>query len=125
MNDTPDPPEVAQPQADQPQVVYVERPRNGMAVAALTLGIIGVVTGLIPLLFWIAVPCGVLALIFGLVARRQEIRRKMATWGAVLGVAAIGLGILGVAIINDAFDDLDDDLECIAEADTSEEIEAC
>ena len=90
---------------------------NGMAVAALTLGIIGAIFGLIPILFFIAVPCGILALIFGLIARgkasRGAARKGMATSGVVLGVIATALGIAGVVIVNNAVDDVDDCFEAI------------
>src|SRR5436305_5330947 len=53
-----------------PSVIYVEKAAsNGLAVAALVLGIIGVVVGLIPLFFFIALPLGVLAFVFGLIGR--------------------------------------------------------
>ncbi|MEQ8717768.1 MAG: FxLYD domain-containing protein [Acidimicrobiales bacterium] len=82
---------------------------NGLAVAALVLGIIGAVVGLIPLFFFLAFILGGLALIFGLIGRKKgKPRRKMATWGAVLGLVAIILGIIGVAIVDDVFDDLDE-----------------
>ena len=87
-----------------------------MAVAALVLGLVGSVFGLIPLTFWIALPCGILAVIFGVVGRRRakEPGRSgggMAIAGLILGLIAVALGIAGIAIIGDAVDDLDRDLE--------------
>jgi hypothetical protein len=89
-----------------------KRPGNGMAVVALVLGIIGVLFGLIPLFFFIAIPCGVLALIFGFVGRRAAKRRAaghrgMALVGLILGIVAVGLGIVGVVIVGDAVEDVD------------------
>ncbi|MFP4513648.1 MAG: DUF4190 domain-containing protein [Acidimicrobiales bacterium] len=87
------------------------RPSNGLAVASLTLGIIGAAFGLIPFAFFIAWICGVLALVFGGVgikrARDGATGKGMAIAGTVLGATAVLLGVLGVAIINDAFDDAD------------------
>lgn len=94
------------------QVVFVEKKGNGLAVAALVLGIVGTVFGLVPLTFMVALICGVLALVFGVVAWRawrkdnSRGRRGMSIAGFVLGVAAIGLGIVGAVIVSDAVDDL-------------------
>lgn len=123
------------PSGDQQQVVYVQQAGNGLAVAALVLGIIGVVLGLVPILFFLAWILGILALVLGLVARNrakktpQVGRKTMATWGAVLGAAAIALGVVGVVIVNDVFEDTGEELQdlgtCIEEADTPEELEDC
>jgi len=76
-------------------------PQNGMATASLVLGIVSLVTilcygfGLIP---------GILAIVFGILARK-EIRRTeaqgmgMATAGIVCASIAIGLLVLGVIAI--------------------------
>lgn len=86
------------------------RTGGGLAVASLTLGIIGALVGIIPLLFVLAWILGALAVAFGAIARRGGARRAMATWGLVLGLVAIALGVAGVVIVDDAFDDLGDDL---------------
>jgi len=105
-------------QQEERQVMYVQAQSNGMATAALVLGLVGAVFGLIPLTFWIALICGILAVVFGISGRRNAAkglgRGGMATWGLILGIVAIALGILGIAIIFDAFEDLEDDLESIA-----------
>ena len=74
----------------------VERPGNGQAVASLVLGLIAV-----PLMcFWyIAFPCAVLAIVFGVIGRskasKQGARGKgMATAGLVLGIIGVLLPIL-------------------------------
>jgi hypothetical protein len=38
---------------------------------------------------------------------------------------AVVLGVMGVVIVSDAFDELDDDLTCLDAADTPAEIDAC
>lgn len=81
---------------------------NGLAVAALVLGIVGLFFGFIPLTFFLAWILGVLALVFGLIGRRRPARKAMATWGAVLGLAAIAMGVVGVVVLDQAIDDLDD-----------------
>lgn len=90
-------------------------PTNGLAVAALVLGIIGVVFGLLPLTFFIALVCGVLALIFGALgwrkANRGSGRKGMAIAGFILGLAGLGLGIAGIVIVDDAVTELDRQLQ--------------
>lgn len=52
-----------------------------MAEAALVLGVVGAVVGLIPILGLIALPLGVLAVIFGFIGRRRESMRGLALAG--------------------------------------------
>lgn len=131
------------PAAPQPQqqVVYVQNVSNGLAVASLVLGIVGFFLGLIPILFIVAWALGVPGFILGIAGIRKAnrlggVRKTMAIWGVVMSVAAFGMGCLGVAIVNDAFNDLDRDLnnasqeldktaQCIERADTPEEMDRC
>lgn len=80
----------------------MENQSNGMAVASLTLGIIGIVFSIFAL---IGIAVGLLALTFGLIGRQQPYRRTMATWGAVLGLAAIGFSVFGAYANRDYFDE--------------------
>lgn len=76
---------------------------NGLAVTALVLGIIGCVAGVIPFFFVIAFLLGALAVVFGALGRTRregQVRSKMATTGLILGVVSIGLGVVGVVILN-------------------------
>jgi hypothetical protein len=104
-------------QQREPQVVYIERPGNGLAIAALVCGIVGAVIGLVPILFVGAWALGAVALTLGLLARRRAKRTpeagrgRMALAGVLLGVVAITLGGVGVAIVDDAFDSLTGDDE--------------
>lgn len=99
-------------QSATPQGPFVVAPKtgNGMAVAALTLGIIGVFLGLIPILAVPALICGVLAVVFGFVGlsgvRKNPGRsgKGMAIAGVALGAAAIGLSIVGFVIVANVFD---------------------
>ncbi|MBM7173672.1 DUF4190 domain-containing protein [Streptomyces sp. G44] len=104
----PQPPQ--QPRQSQPQV------RNGLGTAALVLGIIGVLCGLVPILFWaagiLAVPALVLgSLGIGRARTGQATNRGTAIWGTSLGAVAAILAVIGlvisVSIIDDAVDDLD------------------
>ncbi|MFJ7960631.1 DUF4190 domain-containing protein [Streptomyces sp. NPDC096319] len=99
------------PPAAAPQVM-----RNGLGTAALILGIIGTLSGLIPLFFWLAGILGLIALILGLVGKgrvkRHEANNKgVAVTGAILGLAALILSVVGAVItftaVKDAVDEID------------------
>ncbi|MFJ4870673.1 DUF4352 domain-containing protein [Streptomyces sp. NPDC088757] len=90
--------------------------RNGLGTAALILGIIGTLSGIVPLLFWLAGILGLIALILGLVGRgrvkRGEANNKgVALTGALLGLAALILSVVGAVItftaVSDAVDEID------------------
>ncbi|MET7326152.1 DUF4190 domain-containing protein [Streptomyces sp. NPDC005549] len=102
---------------------------NGMAIAALVLGILAVV------LFWTViggVVLGILALVFGIIGARRARggrapRRTMSIFGAVLGVlgviGSVVILAIGASILNsDEFKDFDD---CVRHADTQSERDAC
>ncbi|MFI5768501.1 DUF4190 domain-containing protein [Streptomyces sp. NPDC051658] len=110
------------PQSPQPQQPYAPaqmpgtRPaRNGLGIAALVLGVIGAVSGLIPFLFWLAGILGLIALVLGLAgrgrAKRGEATNKgMTTFGAVLGLISLILAVVGAVITFKAVDDAVNDL---------------
>lgn len=93
--------------------------RNGLGIAALCCGLVGILIGLIPFMFLGAGALGILAIVFGIVGIRRVGRgeasnRGMAIAGLVTGVAAFALGIVGVSImvsglnsISNEFDHLD------------------
>ncbi|MFF7182707.1 DUF4352 domain-containing protein [Streptomyces sp. NPDC008121] len=90
--------------------------RNGLGTAALVLGIIGTVSGLIPFFFWLAGILGLIALVLGLVGKgrvkRGEANNKGATvTGVVLGLAALVLSVVGAVItfaaVSEAVDEID------------------
>ena len=90
---------------------------NGMAIASMVLGIVGVVVGLIPFMFWVALICGLLALIFGFVgwgnAKRGAPHKGMAVAGYILGGIAVLLGIWGLYVVSTAVEELGRELEKI------------
>jgi len=104
-------------------------PRNGMGVAALTLGLIGAV------LFWTmlgGIVLGLLALIFGIVGYRRG-KRGEATNGtlAIVGAVIGGLALIGstvmlalaVSVISSGdYEKLED---CMREAGTQTEQQQC
>ncbi|MER7398497.1 DUF4190 domain-containing protein [Streptomyces sp. NPDC000151] len=94
--------------------------RNGLGIAALVLGVIGVLSGLIPLMFWFAGTLGVLALIFGLVGRGrakrgQATNKGVALAGVLLAVASLILSVVGAVItftaVKDTVDEINKSLE--------------
>lgn len=108
------------PQAAAPQATTAgtttARTRNGLGIAALIVGIIGCLFGLIPLTFWVAGPLGVTGLIVGLAGRgrvkRQEASNGKTTWaGIIVSLVALVLSIWGATVVFDAFDDVADELE--------------
>lgn len=85
--------------------------RNGLGVAALVLGIVGALSGVIPLLFWLAGLLGLLALVFGLVGlgrvkRRQATNKGVAVTGTVFGAIALVLSVVGLVITVTAVNDV-------------------
>ncbi|MBS4174250.1 DUF4190 domain-containing protein [Bacillus sp. FJAT-49736] len=82
------------------QTIIVQKPEgNGLAVASLVLGIVGVVLNLIPFLPYVI---GALAIIFGAVGIKKPIKKGMSIAGIILGVIAIVMKILfwmGIAVL--------------------------
>lgn len=118
----------------QPPPGYYEpqppSPRNGLGLAAIIVGMAGLVFGLVPLTGFIAVILGLTGLALGLAAlgrvRRRQATNKWTTRIAVLvSAGAMALGIWGMTMVFGAVEDLDEGLDCIAEAETAEQIEAC
>lgn len=58
---------------------------TGMSVASLVLGIVGLIV--------FAIPCGILAIIFAVLAKKKG-KNAMATAGLVLGIIDAAVGIL-------------------------------
>lgn len=114
-----DPDRPAEQQQPPPQYRQVE-PRNAFAIAALALGLVGVLFGLVPLTGFIAVGLGIVGVILAL-SNRGRLRRgtstaRKTTWaGLVISLIAIALGIWGIVIVFDVVEDIDQDLEEIEE----------
>lgn len=79
-------------------------PRNATAIAALALGVSGLACTLVfaGWLFFVAIPCSIMAWIFGVQGKRKvdqgEIatQRGMAQAGHVLGIVGVVLAILAI-----------------------------
>ena len=99
---TPTPtPQWVQDPAGNWHAVNVERKT---ATGAIVCGVLGVVLGLIPLLFLFAWALGACALVLGVSGWRKPaaIRPKLARAAAVLGALAVALGAIGFAIVDNA-----------------------
>lgn len=98
------------------------QPGNGIALAAMVVGIVGAVFGTILGFFAItaviAVILGILAIIFGIIGRRRADanpavgRKGMGTAGLILGIVSLIGGLLWVvafgALVDDANNNLDE-----------------
>jgi len=70
---------------ENPQNVQVTITGNGMATASLVLGIIGLVIGIIPFIGWFALPLWILAIIFGIIGAKKQVKKGLAISGIILG----------------------------------------
>jgi hypothetical protein len=92
------------PQAAQPPSHgRPQQARNGLGIAALALGLVGALSGLVPVLFWLAGVLGLLGLILGLAGRGRAKRgdatnKAVATIGALLGLVAMIVAVIGAVI---------------------------
>ena len=113
---------------------YVVKPRNGAGVAALVLGLIGLVLTLLVLPSPLGALLGLLAVVFGIVGigragRGEATNRGQAVTGLITGILALALGVfLTVRIgsyLQDHASDFNDLGRCLNAADTNQERTAC
>lgn len=74
---------------------------KGMSVAALVLGILGIIGGFIPVVCYFTLVCAILGLIFGIIGRKKSVAADgkasgLATAGMVLGIIGTGFAVLMV-----------------------------
>lgn len=106
-----------QPQIQQP--VYVKAPSNGLATAALVLGIIGTVLSFIPLVGAFGAFLGgvgiALAIAGFVVARKRGVGQGKSIAGLVLGLASIiifiAVSAATVAAVDDAVKEFDKEMK--------------
>jgi len=96
-------------------------PRNGLGIAALCLGIVGVLFGLVPFTGFVAFALGAVGVILGLVGfsrarKRVATNKKTALFGTAASVGAIALGIWGMVIVFSGLNQLAEDLNAIPSA---------
>ena len=86
--------------APQPLSFGPPFPRNGLGLASVILGTLGVIFGLTLVGFFIALVLGVVGVAFGFVGRARAHRReasnpRQATWGLALSAVAVVLAFIG------------------------------
>lgn len=107
----PPPPPPRQPYTLSPQIHGP--PSVGHPTAAWVFGTFSCITGLIPILFVVSLPAGIVAFVLG-VAAFQAGRRNSVTQGRAgiaLGLIGTVLGIIGMAIFFRTVDEIDQILE--------------
>lgn len=79
-----------------PQQPHPAKPARGMSVASMVCGICAVV-----FLAWLplSIPCAIVALVLGIIAKNKNGRDGMAVAGIVLGAVAVFLGVVVAGII--------------------------
>lgn len=102
------------PGGGPPPYVPSTEQRNGIAVAALVLGIVALILGWLPFVFVLGGLAAVLAIVFAAVglrrARARGVGRAMSIAGLVLGIVGIGATVIGAFVTSafvDAFDRYD------------------
>lgn len=90
------------------QQPYYARPGNGLALAGGVVGIVSLVVAFIPVLDWVSIPGGIVAIVLGAIGLQRANRmggtsRGMAITGIVTGSIALVLVIVFVALIYSYF----------------------
>lgn len=86
-------PQVPQPQVQPPVTQNTEQSGGkGLAIAAMVLGIVGAALWC---MWFLAIPCAILAVIFGIISRKKAVAANQGTGMATAGLV---LGIIGIAI---------------------------
>lgn len=120
--------------AEPPTQPYLMRPRNGAGVAALVLGLLGLVLSLLILSAPLGALLGLLAVIFGITGirragRSEATNRGQAVSGLILGILALALGVFLTVRIGTYLQDHGSDFsnlgQCMRSATTDQERTAC
>lgn len=74
--------------------VYGQKPKTGMAIASLVLGIIALLASPFPIGSYVGFVLAVLAVIFGIVGVRRQAGKGMAVAGLILGGVALVVSII-------------------------------
>ncbi|MFC7382845.1 hypothetical protein [Sphaerisporangium rhizosphaerae] len=104
------------PPPGQPPYGYRPEPKNGLGLAAVIVGGIGILFGFVPLTFWVAGPLALTSIALGLagiarVRRGTATNQAVSSIGLVLGVLAAGFSIWGAVTFFGALNDLSDSLK--------------
>lgn len=104
-----------------------EKKHGGMAVAALVLGIIGLIFSCIPAIGWfVGFPCDVLAIIFGAIAWKGWGKAKAGVITGAIGIIIVVIWTVAIAnAAHHAAKDLDAYNRCMQVATTPDQMTAC
>ena len=103
-------PEWGSPPTPQPFTPPVSDPRNGLGIAAFALGVVATIAGLIPLMWLLALPSGIIGLTLGFAGRKRVKRGRadnggMSLAGIILSALGTILAIIGMVIFFNALSD--------------------
>jgi len=98
--------------------------RNGLGIAALCCGLVGILIGLVPLMFLASGTLGILAIVFAVIAMRraqhgEASNRGMAIVALGTGIGASILAITGVVIVFSGLNTLSHDLNYATSSSTA------
>ena len=83
--------------AAPPPVKHKNEKSSGFSITSLVLGILAISISCFAL--YISVPCAIAAIIFGKLAIKNKMKdRKLARWGVNLGIIALGICVVFIAI---------------------------
>lgn len=79
----------------------MEQQSNGLSIAALVCGILGIIGSFIPILCYFTFVLAVLGIIFGVKARKTSAENKkgLATAGLVLGIIGTSFSAIGIICV--------------------------
>lgn len=77
---------------------------KNFSIAALVLGILGIVGGFLPVVQYFTTVCAVLGIVFGVKGRRMSVAATgtasgLATAGLVLGIIGAAFAVLGIVCV--------------------------
>jgi hypothetical protein len=98
--------------------------RNGLGIAALCCGLVGMLIGLVPLMFLASGALGIVAIVFAIIAMRRAQRgeasnRSMAIVALGTGIGASILAVTGIVIVFSGLNTLSHDLSNTASSTTA------
>lgn len=85
-----------------PNTGYSENKGEGLSVAALICGILGIIGSWIPLVCYFTFVLAILGIVFGVKGRKYK-KNGLATAGLVLGIIGTCLGAIGILCVAWAF----------------------
>lgn len=115
----------APPRRTSEQRTSAAQPRNGLGIAALACGLVGIFAGFIPLLFIVTGSLAILAVFFGIVGIRRArsgdaTNGPVAIAGLIAGLIALGMLVWGLSVVYSGLSRLDTEFDHIGQQGTSQ-----